>query len=77
MNDESIKNGNKIKKIYQEEEKYIEIKNIRFRKTSMMLDFTCIEILNKDKFEDFFEIIKIIKMKKLLFYIIKMEINGN
>ena len=43
----------------------------------MMLDFTCIEILNKDKFEDFFEIIKIIKMKKLLFYIIKMEINGN
>ena len=56
LNKESIKIGKKIKFVYKGKIKEIEITEKRFCKTSLINDFTCIEILNEDKIEDFFEI---------------------
>jgi len=56
LNKESIKIGKKIKLVYKGKIKEIEITEKRFCKTSLINDFTCIEILNEDKIEDFFEI---------------------
>ena len=42
--------------VYKGKIKEIEITEKRFCKTSLINDFTCIEILNEDKIEDFFEI---------------------
>ena len=61
LNEDSIKIGNKIELVYKECNKIIEINDKRFCKTSLTYDFTCIEILNEDKIEDFYEIEKINK----------------
>ena len=61
LNYDTIKKGNKIKFVYQGSNKIIEINDIRFCKTSPTYDFTCIEILDEDKIEDFYEIEKINK----------------
>ena len=52
LNYDSIQKGNKIKFVYQESNKIIEINDKRFCKTSPTYDFTCIEILNEDKIEE-------------------------
>ena len=46
--------------IYKDELKFLKITNNRLCKTSMMLDFTYIEIFEEDNIEDFFEIENII-----------------
>ena len=56
LNRESIKLGNKIKLAYQKTIKIIEITNERLCKINDLYDMTCIEILDKDNIEDFFEI---------------------
>ena len=56
LNKESIKKGNEIKLSYQNKLKILEITEERNCWTSLTYDFTCIEILNKDNIEDFFEI---------------------
>ena len=56
LNEESIKLGNEIKIAYQNKIKMIEITNERFCKTNILYDFTCIEILDEDDIEDFYEI---------------------
>ena len=48
--------GNKIKLSYKNSLKYIEITGNRFFKTSALLDYTCIEILDEDQIEFFYEI---------------------
>ena len=48
--------GNKIKLSYKNSLKYIEITGNRFFKTSVLLDYTCIEILDEDQIEFFYEI---------------------
>jgi hypothetical protein len=48
--------GNKIKLSYKNSLKYIEITGNRFFKTSALLDYTCIEILDEDQIEYFYEI---------------------
>ena len=55
LNKNSIKEGEIIKCRYKNELKKFEIKN-RKCFTNEELDYTCIEILNEDKIEDFFEI---------------------
>ena len=55
LNKNSIKEGEIIKCRYKNEIKKFEIKN-RKCFTNEELDYTCIEILNEDKIEDFFEI---------------------
>ena len=56
LNEESIKLGNEIKIAYQNKIKMIEITNERFCKTSILYEFTCIEILDEDDIDDFYEI---------------------
>ena len=56
LNYDSIKNGKKIKIFYQDQEKIIEITDKRKFWTNTQYDFTCIEILNSDNIEDFFQI---------------------
>ena len=56
LNEDSIKKGNKIEIVYKGDNKIIEINDKRFCKTSPTYDFTCIEILNEDNIEDFYEI---------------------
>jgi hypothetical protein len=56
LNYDSIKNGKKIKIFYQDKEKIIEITDKRKFWTNTQYDFTCIEILNSDNIEDFFQI---------------------
>ena len=56
LNEESIQKGKKVKIVYKGLIKEIEITEKRFCKTSLINDFTCIEILNEDNIEDFFEI---------------------
>ena len=55
LNKNSIKKGEIIKCRYKDELKKFEIKN-RIFFTNEELDYTCIQILNEDKIEDFFEI---------------------
>ena len=55
LNKNSIKEGEIIKCRYKDELKKFEIKN-RIFFTNVELDYTCIQILNEDKIEDFFEI---------------------
>ncbi len=61
LNEDSIKKGNKIEFVYEEYNKIIEINNKRFCKSSPIYDFTCIEILDEDNIEDFYEIEEINK----------------
>ena len=56
LNNESIQVGNIIKCAYKEKIKIIEITEERFCHTNSELDYTCIQIFNDDKIEDFFEI---------------------
>ena len=56
LNEESIQIGKKIKLVYKGLRKELEITENRFCKTSPLNDFTCIQILEEDKIEDFFEI---------------------
>ena len=56
LNNESIKVGNIIKCAYKEKIKIIEITEERFCHTNSELDYTCIQIFNDDKIEDFYEI---------------------
>ena len=56
LNNESIKVGNIIKCAYKEKIKIIEITKERFSHTNSELDYTCVQIFNDDKIEDFFEI---------------------
>jgi hypothetical protein len=56
LNNESIQVGNIIKCAYKEKIKIIEITEERFCHTNAELDYTCIQIFNDDKIEDFFEI---------------------
>ena len=56
LNKESIKIGNIIKCAYKKEIKIIEITKERFCNTNADLDYTCIQIFNDDKIEDFYEI---------------------
>ena len=56
LNEENIKNGRRIKIIYRKKEKIIEITGNRRVFTNIELDYTLIEILDKDKIEDFFHI---------------------
>jgi hypothetical protein len=56
LNKESIQIGKKIKLVYKGFRKELEITEKRFCKTSILNDFTCIQILEEDKIEDFFEI---------------------
>ena len=55
LNKNSIKEGEIFKCRYKDELKKFEIKNRKCFKNEE-LDYTCIEILNEDKIEDFFEI---------------------
>ena len=55
LNKNSIKEGEIFKCRYKDELKKLEIKNRKYFKNEE-LDYTCIEILNEDKIEDFFEI---------------------
>jgi V8-like Glu-specific endopeptidase len=55
LNKNSIKEGETIIYLYKNELKQFEIKN-RKCFTNVELDYTCIEILDEDKIEDFFEI---------------------
>ena len=55
LNEDSIKEGEIIKCSYKKTLKKFEIKNRRCF-TNEELDYTCIEILNEDQIEDFFEI---------------------
>ena len=55
LNKNSINEGEIIKCRYKDELKKFEIKNRRCY-TNEDLDYTCIQILNEDKIEDFFEI---------------------
>ncbi len=57
LNKNSIKEGEIIKCRYKDKLKKFEIKN-RKCLTNEVLDYTCIEILNEDEIEDFFEIEK-------------------
>ena len=56
LNNESIQVGNIIKCAYKEKIKIIEITEERFCHTNSELDYTCIQIFNDDKIEDFYEI---------------------
>ena len=56
LNNESIKVGNIIRCAYKENLKKIEITKERFCHTNEELDYTCIQIFNDDKIEDFYEI---------------------
>ena len=56
LNEESIKLGNKIKYIYKDKEKILEINFKRFIRFNKELKYILIEILNEDKIEDFFEV---------------------
>ncbi len=56
LKDESIKVGNIIRCAYKENLKKIEITKERFCHTNAELDYTCIQIFNDDKIEDFYEI---------------------
>ena len=56
LNNNSIKIGNIIKLIYKNKEKKIQFTEERFCKTNVVLDYTCIEILDNDGIEDFFQI---------------------
>ena len=56
LDKDSIKKGNIIQIVYKGDNKIIEINDKRFCKTSPTYDFTCIEILNEDNIEDFYEI---------------------
>ena len=56
LNKESIKIGNIIKCAYKNKIKIIEITKERFCNTNADLDYTCIQIFNDDKIEDFYEI---------------------
>ena len=55
LNKNSINECEIIKCLYKDELKKFEIKN-RIFFTNVELDYTCIQILNEDKIEDFFEI---------------------
>ena len=55
LNKNSIKEGEIVKCSYKKNLKKFEIKN-RICFTNEELDYTCIEILNEDEIEDFFEI---------------------
>jgi hypothetical protein len=61
LNEDSIKKGNKIEFVYEEDNKIIEINDKRFCKSSPTYAFTCIEILDEDNIEDFYEIEEINK----------------
>ena len=56
LNNESIQVGNIIRCAYKENLKKIKITKERFCHTNAELDYTCIQIFNDDKIEDFFEI---------------------
>ena len=56
LNKESIQIGNIIKCVYENKIKKIEITKERFCNTNADLDYTCIQIFNDDKIEDFYEI---------------------
>ena len=58
LNKESLKKGNEIKISYQDNIKMIKITDERFYRISEseILDYTCIQILDKDNIEDFYEI---------------------
>ena len=58
LNEENIKNGRRIKIIYRKKEKIIEITGNRRVFTNKELDYTLIEILDKDKIDHFFHINK-------------------
>ena len=56
LNNESIQVGNIIRCAYKKQLKKIEITEERFCHTNARLDYTCIQIFNDDKIEDFYEI---------------------
>ena len=56
LNNESIQIGKIIKCAYKNKIKVIEITEERFCQTNADLDYTCIQIFNDDKIEEFFEI---------------------
>ena len=56
LNNESIQIGKIIKCAYKKKLKIIEITEERFCQTNAELDYTCIQIFNDDKIEDFYEI---------------------
>ena len=56
LNNESIQVGKIIRCSYKENLKKIEITKERFCHTNAELDYTCIQIFNDDKIEDFYEI---------------------
>ena len=56
LNNESIQVGNIIRCAYKKKLKKIEITEERFCHTNARLDYTCIQIFNDDKIEDFYEI---------------------
>ena len=56
INENQLINGSRIKIYYNNELRYIEITYKRFTCTNENLNYTCIEIFDDDKIENFFEI---------------------
>ena len=56
LGNDEIKIGSKIKILHEEKIKYIEITKNIFTSTNEYLDYTCIEILNDELFQNYFEI---------------------
>ena len=56
LNEEKIKLGSKIEIEHNKEKKVIEITKNRFTCTNEEYDYTCIEILKNDNFNNYFEI---------------------
>ena len=56
LENDEIKIGSKIKILHEEKIKYIEITKDIFTSTNEYLDYTCIEILNDELFQNYFEI---------------------
>ena len=56
LGNDEIKIGSKIKILHEEKIKYIEITKDIFTSTNEYLDYTCIEILNDELFQNYFEI---------------------
>ena len=56
LNEEKIKLGSKIEIEHNKEKKVIEITENRFTRTNALYDFTCIEIFENEKYNNYFEI---------------------
>ena len=56
LNEDTIKLGSKIEIEHNYQEKVIEITENRFTRTNALYDFTCIEIFENEKYNNYFEI---------------------